>query len=277
MEDKVFSRTLNIAHRGARSLAPENTMAAAKKAHEIGADMWELDVCMTSDGELILLHDDTLVRTSNAAEVFPSRSPWRVCDFTFEEIRRLDFGSWFNIIDPFGQINYGHVTLPERLKFSDEPAPTLREALEFTKHHDWKVNVEIKDLTGTNGHALVAEKVVKLIRDFGIHEDVIISSFQHDYIKQVKLLDPLINLAVLVEEEVPDPIGLVKSLGAQAYNPKSGAISPDRITQLREQGIDVYVYTVNDPAEMAQLVRAQASGIFTDYPQILKNVLASFG
>ena len=67
------TRVLNIAHRGARSLAPENTLAAAQKALELGADMWELDVAMTADGELIVIHDSTLERTSNARDVFPDR------------------------------------------------------------------------------------------------------------------------------------------------------------------------------------------------------------
>ena len=99
--------TLNIAHRGARSLAPENTLAAAQKGLDTGADMWELDVGMTADGALFLIHDDTLERTSNAAQVFPQRAPWRVHEFTFDEIRQLDFGSWFVEQDPFGQIAAG--------------------------------------------------------------------------------------------------------------------------------------------------------------------------
>ena len=70
------SKMLNIAHRGARSLAPENTLAAARKALGCGADMWELDVGMTADGVLILIHDNTLTRTSNVLEIFPERTPW---------------------------------------------------------------------------------------------------------------------------------------------------------------------------------------------------------
>jgi len=74
--------TLNIAHRGARSLAPENTLAAARKALEVGADMWELDVRMTADGALILSHDSSLESTSNVKDVFPDRRPWRIQDLT---------------------------------------------------------------------------------------------------------------------------------------------------------------------------------------------------
>lgn len=83
------------------SPAPENTLAAARKGLEIGADMWELDVQLTADGALILMHDDTLECTSNIEEVYPDRWLWRVLDFTLAEIRQLDFGSWFNLAGVF--------------------------------------------------------------------------------------------------------------------------------------------------------------------------------
>jgi len=95
---KVF----NIAHRGARSLAPENTISAARKALEVGADGWELDVQMSRDKKMVVIHDESLVRTSNVKEIFPHREPWLVRDFTLKELQELDFGSWFNETDPFG-------------------------------------------------------------------------------------------------------------------------------------------------------------------------------
>ena len=81
---------LNIAHRGARSLTPENTILAAQKGLDLGADLWELDVAMSSDGEMIILHDETLLRTSNAREVFPGRAPWNVHEFSLDELYRLE-------------------------------------------------------------------------------------------------------------------------------------------------------------------------------------------
>lgn len=269
-----YPKPLVIAHRGARSLAPENTIAAARKAYELNADMWELDVCMTRDGELILLHDDTLERTSNAADVFPQRRPWRAADFTLDEIRQLDFGSWFNLTDPFGQIAAGNISQSELDSYIGEPAPTLREALLFTKENQWKVNVEIKNLVGTEGHRLIVERVVSLIRELGMEEDVLISSFNHDYLLQVRQLAPDIRIGALVEHGVPDPISLVARLGAQAYNPKFGEVTPEEIRRLREAGIDVYVYTVNDPGDMEFLVNARVSGIFTDFPQTLREILS---
>ena len=192
-------QTLNIAHRGARSLAPENTLAAARKALEIGADLWELDVAVTADGELVVLHDDTLERTSNAQQVFPDRRPWAAYTFTLAELRTLDFGSWFNEKDPFKQIAAGAVTAEMQQSYVGEPIPTLREALIFTRDNHWRVNVEIKDATGTPGDRDVVEKVVALIDELEMVDRVLISSFNHEYLRRVKKANASITTAALVE------------------------------------------------------------------------------
>jgi len=230
-------------------------------------------VCLTKDGALILLHDDTLERTSNAAEVFPQRMPWQASDFTLDEIRRLDFGSWFNQRDPFGQIAAGLVSQAERDSYEGEPAPALHQALAFTKENDWYVNIEIKNLAGSAGHSVIVERVVELIGELGMERDVLVSSFNHDYLVRVKVLAPDIRTGVLVESRCQQPQQLVRSLNAQAYNPKIGEVGPAEIYELRKAGIDVFIYTVDDPEDMRALVDAQASGIFTDFPQKLKDIL----
>jgi glycerophosphoryl diester phosphodiesterase len=265
--------TLNIAHRGARSLAPENTLASARKGLEIGADMWELDVAMTQDGELVVLHDDTPERTSNVAAIFPDRKSAPVYQFTLAELRKLDFGSWFIQQDPFKQIAAGAVSQAELEKFKGEPIPTLREALAFTRDNHWKVNVEIKSFTGAPPDATIVQKTVAMIGEMGMTGQVIVSSFNHAYIQTVKKLNPAIVTAALVEKADPDPAALLRQTGAQAYNPDVRVISPAAIRPLREQGFDVYIYTVNDPSIMKTLIEAGASGLFTDFPQLLKSVL----
>lgn len=267
--------TLNIAHRGARSLAPENTLAAAAKGLEIGADLWELDVAMSADGELFLMHDDTLERTSNAEEIFPDRRPWSSHLFTLAEIKSLDFGAWFVEKDPFKQVAAGAVSEAEQQSYRGEKAPTLREALTFTRDNDWRVNVELKDLSGTAGDATVVEKAVALIDELEMADRVLISSFNHSYIARVKAANPAIATAALVEEADPNPAALLQRLGAQAYNPKVGKIRPEAIAALRDQGFDVYIWTVNDEKTMQALIDAHVSGIFTDFPQLLKPLLAA--
>lgn len=273
MNEKRYP-VMNIAHRGARSLAPENTLAAARKAVEIGADWWELDVAMMADGQLVVLHDDSLERTSDAASVFPERAPWDVHTFTLAELRRLDFGSWFNQLDPFGQIAAGMVSSADQKKFVGEPIPTLEEALSLTRDHDWFVDIEIKDHTGYAGDAVVPENVVKLVQDLGMVDKVMISSFNHGYIQRVKAVDPRIGICALVEDRPhPDPVGLVHQLNAQGYNPGSDIITPEQVKSLRAQDIPVYIWTVNDEAELRQWVDAGVNGIITDFPQRLQQIL----
>ena len=266
------AQVLNIAHRGAGSLAPENTLAAAQKALATGADMWELDVAMTADGHLLLIHDDTLERTSNMADLFPERKPWPVHLFRLAEIRRLDFGSWFVKTDPFGQIAAGMISSADLDSYVGEPAPTLEEALVFTRDHDWQVNVEIKDLRGTPGDAVVVAGVVRLIEQLNMTDRVLISSFNQNYLVRIKAIKPQLAIGVLVEEHEPDPVGLLRRLQAQAYHPPA-SVQPEEIANLRKRGVAVNVWTVNDEAYMSRLVEAGVSGIITDFPQRLKQVI----
>ena len=104
MSREIFSAVktggLIAAHRGARSIAPENTMAAARTALAAGAGMMEADVRMSRDGKLVVIHDPHLARTSDGPVKFPGRNPWLVHEFTLEELKLLDFGSWFATADP---------------------------------------------------------------------------------------------------------------------------------------------------------------------------------
>lgn len=264
---------LNIAHRGARSLAPENTLLAAAKGLALGADLWELDVAVTLDGELVVLHDDTLERTSNVADVFPERLPWQVWTFTLAELRRLDFGSSFVTRDPFGQIAAGAVSAGELAAFKGAPIPTLREALEFTRANHWRVNIEIKDATGTPGDAFVVEKVAGLVKELDLLDRVIISSFNHRYLKRVRAAEHELVTAALVERAAPDPVALLEEIGAQAYNPGLHCVDEAAVRAVRAAGYAVLVWTVNEEADMRRLIEWGVSGIFTDFPQRLNAVL----
>ena len=271
----TWPHVLNIAHRGARSLAPENTLAAARKALEVGADMWELDIRLTADGELIVLHDSTLERTSNVRDVFPDREPWLVHEFRLDEIRLLDFGSWFSKHDPFGQIAAGVVTESELADYAGEPVPTLREALAFTLEHDWQVNLEIKDLSEDPGRPHIVEKVVSLLQEWDMVDQVLISSFPQDYLAQVRKIHHKFATALLVSKSNPHPGELLRELGARAYHPRKTAVRFKDIALLVCLGFGVHVWNVNDQKTMRRLVKAGVSGIFTDFPQELASVLAS--
>ncbi len=268
-------RPLNIAHRGARSLAPENTLAAARKAYEAGADMWELDVAVTADGQLVVLHDDTLERTSNVRQVYPDRRPWAVNDFSLDELRQLDFGSWFNQSDPFKQIKAGAVSQQDQESYVGEKIPTLEEALTFTRDNNWRVNVEIKDASGLPGDAVVVQKTVDLIHKIGMTDSVIISSFNHDYLRQVRQIDPDIKTAVLVEGRESNPAALLDEYNAQGFNPNVKNTNPQQVSELAQAGKEVYVWTVNDPKDMRELAQAGVTGVITDFPQAFEKALTN--
>lgn len=261
-----------IAHRGARSLAPENTLSAAIKAFENGADGWELDVAMSADGELVLLHDDTLERTSNAAQVFPDRKPWSVYDFSLEDLKALDFGSWFVESDPFEQASQAQISKSELESYAGIPITTLMEALAYTKENHWWVNVEIKDASDTPADTVIVAKVVAVVEELGMQDQVLISSFNHDYLRQVKALNPSIDTGALVNQVIIDPIGLLQELDAQAFHPGKKYTYAKQVQALREAGYDVNVWTVNEEAEMLALIEMGVTGIITDFPQQLKPI-----
>lgn len=263
---KNASSVLVIAHRGFRSIAPENTLIAASKAFEIGADMWELDVAAATDGELVVMHDDTLIRTTNVKEIFPARAPWSVYDFSLAELKSLDAGSWYKKADPFKQILNGNVSREEATSFVGETIPTLREALELTKARAWSVNIEIKDTTGRTCDPWIVEKTVALVREFGMEAAVIISSFNHAYLERVKKAAPEIQVAALIDKPVNDPIAILKKLDAVALNPNLKYLDEQTVQAVRAAGFGVLVWTVNEQADMEKLIRWGVTGLITDYP-----------
>lgn len=270
----INRRFLNIAHRGARSVAPENTMAAARKALELGGDMWEIDVNRTADGKLIVIHDNTLERTSDAREIFPDRRPWFVHAFTLAELRRLDFGSWFRAADPFGRIAAGEVSAAEAAAYRGEPVPLLREALEFTHCHSWLVNIEIKDLRGTPGDRTIVEEVVSLVEAMNMNERVLISSFNHAYLDRVRRIAPRTAIGALTNRPVANPLALLRKLGAATFHPRAQFLRAKDVEKLRREGCGVLVWVVNDAGTMRNLIaRRRVAGIFTDFPQVLAQVL----
>jgi len=291
---------LNIAHRGCRSLAPENTLAAARKALEIGADMWELDVGVTADGELIVIHDDSLGRTTNVDTIFPDRTPWHFTTFTLSEIKQLDTASAFIQQDAFEQIAAGAVSADDLAAMEGEPIPTLREALRFTRDHNWRVNVEIKRIPPPMESFPVADKVVALIEELDMGEQVIISSFVPLNLKRAKELNPAIKIAVLTEGqlslsqhltygfdpfgEIPrlqyfsgdDPVRFLTELGATTYHPNYLVVNRERIKALQQAGIALNIWTVNDREHMKRLIEVGVNGIITDFPQVLAQLLSEY-
>ncbi|MFO7739850.1 MAG: glycerophosphodiester phosphodiesterase family protein [Desulfatiglandaceae bacterium] len=265
--------TLNIAHRGARSLAPENTLAAARKAFEVGADFWEVDVAVTADEALILFHDDSLTRTTDAKKRFPDRAPWTFTTFTSSEINLLDAGSWFLEADPFARITAGEVTAEEQASFRGERIPTLQEALLFTQANNWRINVELKRLPPPMDRFPVVDRVLSLIEDLAIDpRQFVLSSFNHEWLRQVRRHNPNISLQALIgfSQIEPQDWG---SLEFGTYNARVTLTDEDQVHNLKEKGIGVNLYIVNDREDMLRFIAAGAAGLITDFPQTLAGLL----
>lgn len=267
IETTIRRGGLIAAHRGSRSLAPENTLAGARMALASGARMWEIDVRMSRDGELILIHDADLKRTTDAQSRFPDRSPWLVEDFTLEELNSLDSGLWFGKADPFGQIAAGKLSPLESAKYSGEQVVTLEKAILFTMSNDWLLNIEIKDLSGRRGHDSIVEKVVKLVDSLSAIDMVLISSFNHHYLARIRKLEKNIRTGVLVDSIQPDPARLMLELDAFTFNPGLRAFWPWQIRKVKQKGFGVLVWVINNPWLARACFAIGVDGIFTDFPQ----------
>lgn len=257
-----------IAHRGARSIAPENTMAAVKKAFDTGADLWETDVNVTGDGQLVLFHDQHLLRCTNAVSMFPLRQSYLLRDFSLEEILYLDAGSYFVDTDPFAQISKGAVTKETAASFKKEGVPTLEQGLLFTKKINWQVNLELKDYSSGLEDTLVPDKTLDMIYQTRIDlNQVVISSFNHDWLKRVMKKEPKIEVQALVGENDTDPLDFQDWM-FPTYNANARLIDPDQIKLLKAKGKKINLFTINDPKEFSWFVKLGVDGIFTDFPQL---------
>ncbi len=242
-------KSLVAAHRGARYIAPENTFLALSKS--VGkCDFIEIDVQLSKDGAVIVMHDDTLQRTTDVTkiDIFKNRSPYRVSDFTYDELLMLDYGSWFYENDV-------HM----------EPLLTLKRALEFIKENKMFINIEIKDIYKSFEDKIVVDAVIKEIEDAGVQERVLLSSFRHEYLKEAKQMIPSIPAAALFEGKIPNNIiGCLRELQVEACHLDNDSVEEKKIKVLREAGFFVGVYTVNDSKRAKELFDMGVSYIFSD-------------
>ena len=257
-----------IAHRGARSLAPENTLVAARKAHVLGADLWETDVAVSADRQLFLMHDDAMTRTTDVAEKFPERVPAPFSTYTLAEIRSLDAGSWFERDDPFGQVAAGAVGPSDLSAYVGEKVPTLREAFELTLELDWFLNLELKAQPRPNDAFDVVGAVLALAQEVGIGPDhLLFSSARHDWLKAVRQRSPGFEVQAILGLFPEDPIDFGDPF-FDTFNPRITRVSIAEIEVQLARGIKLNPYTVNDRETISRLVGVGITGLITDFPQL---------
>ena len=234
-----------IAHRGYSSAAPENTMAAFKAAVAAGCRALELDVQLSKDGVVVVIHDEKLDRTTSGSGL--------VVDHTWAELKELDCGSWF---DP---------------RFSGEPMPTLDEVLQLTKEENLWLNVELK--TGVIPYPGLEQKVVEAIQAHGVMEQVAVSSFNHYSLLAVKELAPQLETAILYMSGLVEPWLYAQRIGAEALHPLYYNIVPTIVQGAKEHGIKLRPFTVDDPKIAAAIIAAGVDGIITNYPERIEQLL----
>jgi len=220
-------------HRGNPAERPENTLASFSSAIELGVDMIECDVHMSSDGELVVIHDHSLERTTNGTGL--------VFQHTAAELRRLDAGD--------GQ----------RL-------PLLREVVELAKDRVG-VSIEIKQIPFR--YPGLEEKLVELLRDLDVVDQAAVISFHHAAVRAVKALEPSLSVGILEGARPIDPVRMMREAGADIYAPHYGAMDPELVVELHKAGGLIGVWTVDDEAAVAWCRTCRPDSIFTNRPREL--------
>lgn len=242
------------AHRGGAGLAPENTLAAFRKAVELGVDALEMDLHVTRDGEIVVIHDENLERTTDGRGM--------IADLTLEQVRRWDAGRRF------------------APAFQGERIPTLREVIDLVKatgNTRVRMDLELKyapDQPGKPGD--FEERVLEILRETRFVERVNVISFHHASLSKIKTLEPRIRTGLLAggRQAPQDPVALVRQYRADYYSPSFHDVSAEVVRAMQQAGIPIVPWTVNEEEEMRRLSALgigslAGDGIATDFPDRL--------
>jgi len=230
---------LVIAHRGASGNAPENTLAAFRKAVALGATFIETDLQLSRDARFVAIHDATVNRTTNGQGA--------VHDMTLADLRKLDAGSWFGS------------------EFAGERIPTLEEILEFSKKNDVVFYLEIKPGAAWGGeHALIGA-----LRESGEIPRAVVISFDAAIVLNLRKIEPTLMTGLLYDGQIENPLYKAVEIGARQLAIRGDLVTPALIAQARKKDLQVVCWTVNHPAHMRMLAAAGVDGIMSDYPDRL--------
>ncbi len=226
------------AHRGFSEKYPENTLLAFKKASEAGADGIELDVHLTKDGELVVMHDENTVRTTGM-DAF-------IKDITLKEFKALDAG------------------YVKKGEFGFEAPPTLREVFELLDETGMECNIEIK--SGLFEYPGIERKILKLVDDFGLRNKIVISSFNHYTVCRFKELAPDIKCGFLEESWLIYPGAYTRNRGVECFHPFFNMLNHENVQDLRNNGIEINAWTINDEDDMRKAINLQIEIAITNRP-----------
>lgn len=233
------NKTLIFAHRGSAGTHPENTMVAFQAAQDIGAEGIELDVQLTKDQIPVIIHDEMINRTTNG-------SGW-VKDFTYEEIKEFDAGSWF------------------ASSFKQATIPSLEELLQWAASSDLLLNIELK--TGVVRYPGIEKIVIDLVKKYHLVDRVILSSFNHYSLVEIRKFDSSIETAILFMEGLFEPWNYAKVVGATSLHCYLPVATPELLKEAKAAGVPVRPFTVNDMIDIQSLLQNNCSAIITDWPE----------
>jgi glycerophosphoryl diester phosphodiesterase len=228
-----------IAHRGASGHLPENTLPAYQLAVEQGADMIEIDLHRTRDAAVVITHDEDLCGLGGRGEI---------CDASLSEVRALDAGR-------------------------GERVPLLAEVLDrFGSRIAF--NLELKRGTRAEYPEVEAEALAAVVQR-GLLERTLFSSFHDSVLARLRALSSAARIALLLSpQSAENPIERARRLGAEAINPWRGLVRRELVEAAHQAGLAVYVFTVDDVEEMKRLLAMGADGLFTNFPDRMRALLA---
>ncbi|AEI44564.1 glycerophosphodiester phosphodiesterase [Paenibacillus mucilaginosus] len=231
------------AHRGSSASAPENTLAAIRQAIADGSGYAEIDVQETADGVVMLMHDDSVLRTTGI-----DKPMWKV---TADELRQASAGAWFH------------------KRFEAERVPSLEEAVRTAKGRI-RLNVELKN----NGHGRrLAEETVRLLQAQDAVRDCTVTSFDGRLLAAVKKLDPRIKTGLIIGEKRSDMAAVLANPTYDAISIAYTLVQDTLVNEAAKHGKEVYVWTVNDPAVMERMLNLGVTSIITNHPEQLVRLI----
>ncbi|MGW2551201.1 glycerophosphodiester phosphodiesterase [Streptomyces sp. NPDC001635] len=253
-----------VAHRGASAYAPENTLAAVDRAAAMGIDWVENDVQRTKDGRLVVIHDATLNRTTDAKRLYPQRAPWRVKDFTAAEIARLDAGSWFG------------------RRYAGARVPTLRQYLDRVSRNHQKLVLEIKNPQLYPG---IERQTLDLLNNEGwldgdhLGRRLVVQSFSADSVRRVHRLRPGIRTAYLGAPPTAELPAYARF--ADQINSAYSGLSPRYVSAVHAlkgphgTPVKVFAWIVNSGGDAERLTGYGVDGLITNVPDVVRRAVTA--
>lgn len=245
-----------VAHAGASADAPQNTLAAVRLAIEQGADVIENDFQQTADGELVVVHDTSLARTTDVEQVFPDRAPWNVGDFTLAEIKRLDAGSWYG---------------PE---YVGERVPTLRQWAVAAGDHGMMIEAKTPEL-----YPGIEVELARQLRTYAVFKRarvagrLVVMSFNHAWLRAFDERAPRVPVGLVFDTHPTHREIWMASGWADAIVPAISLVDELTIDWAHAHDMQVFVWTIDVVRDMRRVIRWGADGVITSYPLVLDTVL----